>query len=81
VGDRSRGRFATPVDSPLQECSPYRGFHVRRERLGAQLWVLAVRCVCVCVRVCVPTRNKFRGKSIAELMYPSGVQLCNAWAR
>jgi hypothetical protein len=30
----SRGRFATPADSPLQECSPYRELPVRRESLG-----------------------------------------------
>jgi hypothetical protein len=34
VGDRSRGRFATPADSPLQDCSPYSQVHVRRESLG-----------------------------------------------
>jgi hypothetical protein len=31
---RSRGRFATPADSPHQDCSAYRGLHVRRESLG-----------------------------------------------
>jgi hypothetical protein len=30
----SRGRFAPPADFPLHDCSPYRGLHVRRERLG-----------------------------------------------
>ena len=34
VGDRSRGRFATPADSPHQDCSAYRGIHARRESLG-----------------------------------------------
>jgi hypothetical protein len=34
VGDRSRGRFATPADLPRQDCSAYRGLHVRRESLG-----------------------------------------------
>jgi hypothetical protein len=34
VGERSRGRFATPADFPLHDCSPYRGLYVRRERLG-----------------------------------------------
>jgi hypothetical protein len=34
VGDRSRGRFATPAGFPRQDCSRYRGLHVRRERLG-----------------------------------------------
>ena len=33
-GDRSRGRFAMPADFPHQDCSPYRGLHVRCERLG-----------------------------------------------
>jgi hypothetical protein len=28
-----RGRFATPADSPRHDGSPYRGLHVRRERL------------------------------------------------
>jgi hypothetical protein len=28
------GRFATPADSPRHECSPNRGLHARRERLG-----------------------------------------------
>jgi hypothetical protein len=32
--DRSRGRFATPADFPLHDCSPYRGLHVRRTSLG-----------------------------------------------
>jgi hypothetical protein len=34
VGDRSRGRFATPADFPQHDGTPYRGLHVRRERLG-----------------------------------------------
>jgi hypothetical protein len=33
VGDRSRGRFATPAEFPLDDCSQYRGLHVRREFL------------------------------------------------
>jgi hypothetical protein len=28
------GRFATPADFPLHDGTPYRGLHVRRERLG-----------------------------------------------
>jgi hypothetical protein len=34
VGDRSRGRFATPADSPLHDCSAYSHAHARRESLG-----------------------------------------------
>jgi hypothetical protein len=34
VGDRSRGRFASPADFPFQDCSPYSHVHVRRECLG-----------------------------------------------
>jgi hypothetical protein len=34
VGDRSRGRFATPADLPLHDCSPYSHVHARRESLG-----------------------------------------------
>jgi hypothetical protein len=34
VGDRTRGRFATPAYFPVHGCSPFRGLHVRRERLG-----------------------------------------------
>jgi hypothetical protein len=30
----SRGRFATPADSPRHDCSPYSHVHVRRESLG-----------------------------------------------
>jgi hypothetical protein len=30
----SRGRFATPADFHLQDCSPYPHVHTRRERLG-----------------------------------------------
>jgi hypothetical protein len=30
-GVSSRGRFATPADFPLHDCSPYRELHVRRE--------------------------------------------------
>jgi hypothetical protein len=33
VGERSRGRFVTRAGFPVQDCSPYRGLHVRRERL------------------------------------------------
>jgi hypothetical protein len=33
-GGRSRGRFATPTDSPLQDRRPYRVLHARRERVG-----------------------------------------------
>jgi hypothetical protein len=31
----ARNRFGDSSDLPLQECCPYRGLHVRRERLGA----------------------------------------------
>jgi hypothetical protein len=31
----SRGRFATPADFPLRDCSPYLGQHVRRESVGS----------------------------------------------
>jgi hypothetical protein len=34
VGDRSRGRYATPADSPRHDGTPYRGLHVRRWGLG-----------------------------------------------
>jgi hypothetical protein len=34
VRGRSRGRFATPADFPLHDCSPYSHVHVRREGLG-----------------------------------------------
>jgi hypothetical protein len=34
VGDRSRGRFAPPVDLPRHDCSSRRGLHARRECLG-----------------------------------------------
>jgi hypothetical protein len=34
VGGRSRGRFATPADFPLHDCSPGRGLRVRRWGLG-----------------------------------------------
>jgi hypothetical protein len=33
VGDRSRGRFATPADFPRRDCSPCEGLHARRECL------------------------------------------------
>jgi hypothetical protein len=32
-GVSSRGRFATPADFPLHDCSSYRGLHARRESL------------------------------------------------
>ena len=39
VGEMSsrapRGRFATPAQPPLHDCSPYRGQHERRESVGA----------------------------------------------
>jgi hypothetical protein len=34
VGERLRGRFATPADFPPQDCSPYRGLYVRPFSLG-----------------------------------------------
>jgi hypothetical protein len=34
VGDRSRGRFATPADFLRHGCSPYSHAHVRRDSLG-----------------------------------------------
>jgi hypothetical protein len=34
VEDRSRGRYATPVDFPLHDTSTYRGLRVRRWGLG-----------------------------------------------
>jgi hypothetical protein len=34
VGDRSRGRFATPADLPLQYCSPYSHVRLHRGSLG-----------------------------------------------
>jgi hypothetical protein len=34
VGDRSRGRYATPADSPRHDGTPYRGLRVRRWGLG-----------------------------------------------
>jgi hypothetical protein len=34
VGDRSRGRYATPLDFPLNDGTPYRGLRVRRWGLG-----------------------------------------------
>jgi hypothetical protein len=34
VGDRSWGRYATPADFPLHDCSPYSHVHVRRESVG-----------------------------------------------
>jgi predicted nucleic acid-binding Zn ribbon protein len=34
VGDRSRGRYATPADSPPHDGTPYRGIRVRRWGLG-----------------------------------------------
>jgi hypothetical protein len=32
--DGSRGRYATPADSPLHDGTPYRGLHARRWGLG-----------------------------------------------
>ena len=34
MGDRSRRRFVTPADFPLNDCSPYSRVHVRRDSLG-----------------------------------------------
>jgi hypothetical protein len=34
IGPRGRGRFAIPAECPLHDCSPCRGLHVPRERLG-----------------------------------------------
>ena len=43
VGDHLT-RFATPDDSPLRDCSPYRGRRVRRESLGAVPRSRAIFC-------------------------------------
>jgi hypothetical protein len=37
VGDRSRGRFATPADFPLQYGTPYRGY-----AHGVGVWDLSI---------------------------------------
>ena len=34
VGDRSRGRYATPAEIPRHDGTPYRGLRVRRWGLG-----------------------------------------------
>jgi hypothetical protein len=44
VGDRSRGRYATPADFALHDCSPCRGLRVRRESLGFVHRSRAIRC-------------------------------------
>ena len=41
---RSRGRFATPGDSPRHDCSPYSHVHVRRVRLGFTRRSRAIFC-------------------------------------
>ena len=38
MGDRSHGRFVTPADFPLHDCSPHSRVHVRRERLVARMY-------------------------------------------
>jgi hypothetical protein len=54
VGDRSRGRFATPADFPLQDCSPDRELHARRGRLGFVNRSRASFCFCRAVpKLCV----------------------------
>jgi hypothetical protein len=44
VGDRSRGRYATPADFPLQDCSPYRKLRVRGWGLGFVYHSRAILC-------------------------------------
>jgi hypothetical protein len=44
VGDRSRGRFATPADFPRDDGTPYRKLHVRRWGLGFVHHSRAILC-------------------------------------
>jgi hypothetical protein len=44
-GDESHAaRFATPADFLLQDCSPFRGLHVRRDSLSVVLCSRAILC-------------------------------------
>jgi hypothetical protein len=44
VGDRPRGRYATPADFPLHGATPYRGLRVRRWGLGFVHHSRAILC-------------------------------------
>jgi hypothetical protein len=47
VGDRSRGRFATPADFPLHDCTPCRELHERRNSVYVVPRSRAIFCLTV----------------------------------
>jgi hypothetical protein len=71
VGDRSRGRFATPAQFPLHDCSPYSHVHARREILG-----FVPRSRTICCRP-VPNPNPLRF-NIVIAVHPADPRGCIA---
>jgi hypothetical protein len=67
VGDRSRGRFATPADFPLHDCSPYRGLHVRREWVGVVHRSRTIFC-----RLVPNPKRPIRNLSVPSRVSPPG---------
>jgi hypothetical protein len=62
AGDRSRGRFATPPNCPLHDCSPYSHVHERRESLRFDHRSRTVFCrpvpnLGVTIRFCIAVRG------------------------
>ena len=47
MGERSRGRYATPADFPLHDCTPYRWLRARRWGLGFVRHSRAIFCLTI----------------------------------
>jgi hypothetical protein len=77
-GDRSRGRFATPADFLLHDCSPYSHVHVRRESLGFVPRSRTIFCRPV------PSKPPFRFATCTSLCCPSMFAIsshrCRGWS-
>jgi hypothetical protein len=84
-GGRSRGRFATPADAPLEECSPYSHEHVRRESLGVVHRSSAIFCRPApnlrryAIRNCVLAVQRCTGSTFAGLSVTSPAKLTGSW--
>jgi hypothetical protein len=73
LGDRSRGRFATPAaDFPLHDGSPYSHVHIRRDSLGLVHRSRTILCrsvpnPSVTIRnVCIAVRRSYGDQALAE---------------
>jgi hypothetical protein len=88
VGDRSRGRFATPADSPRHDCIPYSHAHVRRVSLGCvprsrtiflspHAQILSV-AICKLLHRCTQHPNQHRLTGLAGVDWLTEHALCRS---